>query len=78
MSERDYHQEYVNAIAYYKARNVDINQGFYERINEYGLAFEVLVTAYNYCRSAEQKFNRELTGEEICVELNCAASDWDV
>ena len=73
MSEQ---QDYIDALAYYKARRVKIPQAFQDRISEYSLTFEVLVTAYNSCRSLEKAFSRELFPDEINVELNYAAMDW--
>ena len=69
---------YEKAVEYFTARKVDITGEFIERINEYGLEYEVLTTAFNSCKNLEKAFSRELFPDEICVELNYAAMDWDV
>ena len=78
VSQEIYEDQYEQAQEYFKARNVDITSEFLERIDEYSLRYEVLTSAYSQCLKLERDQERDLSPEEVCVELNCAALDWDV
>ncbi len=70
-----YHKEYQEALDFFEAHNIDLKgSGFLTRISEYGLEFEVLTLAHNWCKGLQE----QLTPELICMQLNYAAMEWDV